>query len=210
MPAFKERYWVNGKQPKMALILDGAPYHKGRIEGGLNLAEHNKMQAPNQKLCPPEQKADQRSLVKIAADLGIDSVALMRDGVRVTVQRASFNKGTAKGGLTTEELRSGMTQWILKSPAHKHLLETELERIFRLEGFEVIFTPPYSPKATPVELLWRDTKNFVSAGTRAYVAGAWLVGGGGGGGRHGGAPRVVCAHTCACVCVCVVGACAQW
>ena len=103
--------------------MDGAPYHKGKIEGGINLAEHNKIQVPNQKLYPPERKADQRSLVQIAADLGIDSVALMRDGKRVTVQRANFNKGTAKSGLTTEELRSGMTQWILKSADHKHLLD---------------------------------------------------------------------------------------
>ena len=43
------------------------------------------------------------------------------------------------------------------------LLETRLQREFRGLGWGLLFTPPYSPKMQPIELLWRDTKNFCAS-----------------------------------------------
>ena len=62
-----------------------------------------------------------------------------------------------------------MAQWIRNSPVHKHLLETELERCCRLQDFEVVFAPSCSPRMTPVELLWRDTKNHVRVSLQRRV-----------------------------------------
>ena len=38
---------------------------------------------------------------------------------------------------------------------------SELQKFFREKGWQLIFTPPYSPKFQPIELFWRNSKNCV-------------------------------------------------
>ena len=179
LPSFKKRYWVNGHKPGMCLIIDGAPYHKQKVPGGLALANHNKNSPPNQSpvtgfpamIDGKPTGHDQRSLVQIAADLGVQSVTLLREGQQVVIAAERFKNGKNSGptdangnqGLSVEELRSGIKQWILNSPDHKHLLQTRLEKLFAEQGehWSILHTPPYAPKMQPIELLWRDTKGFV-------------------------------------------------
>ena len=47
-----------------------------------------------------------------------------------------------------------------KDPA---LLMTQLELHFETKGWQLLWQPPYSPGFQPIELLWRNTKQFVAS-----------------------------------------------
>eukprot|EP00035_Acanthoeca_spectabilis_P001728 m.82306 g.82306 ORF g.82306 m.82306 type:complete len:243 (-) comp11086_c0_seq1:170-898(-) len=44
----------------------------------------------------------------------------------------------------------------------RHLAATDLEKAADKLGFDLLFTPPYNPRFQPIELFWRDSKNFAA------------------------------------------------
>jgi transposase len=148
-------YWINGSGPKMILVLDNAPYHHKEKTGGVNINALNKFR-PSQA---QKDKNNEDTLISVAKRLEVPSLTVMRDGVPMEFKADEFDK-KGKGALSVNEFKVSLHAWV---KCHKpELLETELQSIFSKECFQLIYSPPYSPKFQPIELLWRDSKNFVA------------------------------------------------
>ena len=159
LPSFKAKY--PGKQ--MVLVLDNASYHHSARKGGLNLALYNKAGPPNPK---SNLEGDQRNLVDLAKEFECPEIRVLRNEAVHTFTVDSLHKrpnkaGTPGGGPTVEELRVGLKEWLLANKPS--LLQTELQHKFEALGHRLLFTPPYSPKFQPIELFWRDSKNFAAS-----------------------------------------------
>ena len=168
VPAFKAKYGTK----KMVLVLDNARHHHGAEEGGLQLLHYNKALGPNAKHgLTHGGGADQRNLVDLCIECGCPEMRVFRDNelcvfkqdaLHKRPSKAKLVKGQqAKGGPSHEELRTGLREWTLGNKPW--LLETELQHRFEAMDHRLLFTPPYSPKMQPTELLWRDSKNCTAS-----------------------------------------------
>ena len=67
---------------------------------------------------------------------------------------------------TLEELQVGFAEYLReKNPA---ALECKVESVLKSEGYDVLWTPPYTPDLQPIEVFWAIGKNRVAAN---YFAG---------------------------------------
>ena len=159
-PAFEAAF--PGKN--MVLVLDNAPYHRSHSGGGgvpikyLNKNKYDpKHKDPNKRVY---------SLVSLAAPSNFDIEELEIVGVRGKpnagekrkVVRDKFPLPTAAGGCTADELRAALTLWFRKN--RPEVLMNDVYRLFKrlMPGSLIIYTPPYSPKFVPIELLWCSLK----------------------------------------------------
>lgn len=151
VPAFRKRYCKLNSEtgawggPKMVLMLDNAPYHHHIGDGGLSVKD-----------MPRE------SIIQFCADNGIPSLKVIRDGAAVVVPQSSMERTKQAGGANLSELRPALKAHIQSRHDLKHLLETDLQKIAKSEGFGLLFTPPYSPEFQPIEKFWRDSKGFAA------------------------------------------------
>ena len=109
---------------------------------------HNKLSPP--KECHRKEHGD-RTLVDIAIEVGCPSIRILRGtGQATTILQDKFSHDPRKGGPSVAELRGGLKAWIKH---HKpRLLQTAMQARFEELGWDLIYTPPYSPKFQPIEL----------------------------------------------------------
>jgi len=153
LPSFRKMYWTGTHKPKMILVLDNAPYHHKGKEGCIAIAGLNKFRPSEKQIAA----GDDRTLLSVALEYDIDSLTIRRDGELVQILREELHM---RGKISADELRAALSSWFRIH--HPDLLQTELESISEHYDFDLIFTPPYCPKFQPIELLWRDSKNFVA------------------------------------------------
>ena len=58
---------------------------------------------------------------------------------------------------------------------HPEKNRTRLQECFATHGFELIFTPPYTPQTQPIELVWAHVKNYVARNTTIDTSTAVLT-----------------------------------
>jgi transposase len=146
-------YWKDESKPKMILVLDNAPYHHKEKEGGVNINALNKFRPSKAQT----EKNNEDTLISVAKKLNVPSLTVFRNGQAIVIPAAEFDKPKK---ILIDEFRVSLLAWVTKN--QPQLLDTELQGIFAEEEFQLIFTPPYCPKFQPIELLWRDSKNFVA------------------------------------------------
>lgn len=146
IPAYKALY----KNKKMVLVLDNAPYHHCHAADWKN---------PNQM-----------TKLEIAAwlvDQNFTQIEVFREGQKRTFGLASLFAGrSGKYAPTVEEMKQVMKEHLAK---HPELNRTRLQEIFSKHGYQLIFTPPYTPQVQPIELVWAHVKNYVARQTDAQT-----------------------------------------
>lgn len=151
VPAFRKKYQTydaaSGKWtgPKMVLVLDNASYHHVVSEEGLDV-----------------KSMSREEIIAFCTENHIPALKVSTGGDPFDLTVEKMVKTKTQGGANMPELRDALKKYVKASEALKHLLLTNLERAAREFDFELLFTPPYNPKFQPIELFWRDSKNFAA------------------------------------------------
>jgi len=144
IPAFKTQY-SNGE--KMILVLDNAPYHHCRGENYVDPKKLKRTELFNE-------------LILLAKKT---TMKILRGSKEVIVDLANLRK-TARGSLrgnvpVNGELRAELSEWLERHPEHT---TGQLQTLFDELGWELLWTPPYTPTLQPIELTWAHCKGYVA------------------------------------------------
>jgi transposase len=135
IPTFKHLY----KKKKMVLVLDNASYHHVRGDDWINPNSMNKTELAYQLV-----------------ELGVTSIKLDRKAT--SFPQASFYQQGGKWAPTLDEMRLRLKQELIKYPQYQ---TTEVRKLMNEHGYELIYTPPYTPTVQPIEMIWAYVKNYV-------------------------------------------------
>lgn len=136
IPTFQARY--PGK--KMVLVLDGAKYHKARPHDWVSPSQMSKVAA-----------------VSYLQHHGVRSISVTRHGAEQTVTEANF-EGRGRKCATLAELKSAVAAHL---SAHAEINVTLPQRAFNRYGYQLLYTPPYTPEVQPIEMVWAAVKHLV-------------------------------------------------
>jgi hypothetical protein len=142
IPTFKIQY----PNKKMVLVLDNAPYHHSRPAGWKNPNKMNKLE-----------------IAAWLVEEEVKELKVTREGKTHTFGLASlFAARSSKYAPSVDEMRKFMKEYLKQHPEKNR---TRLQECFVKHGFELIFTPPYTPQTQPIELVWAHVKNYVARNT---------------------------------------------
>jgi transposase len=145
-PTFQRLY--PGK--KLVLVLDNATYHHVRGEDFVN---------PNEM--------DKTQIAYKLVEFGIKEINVERGSSRVMKRfgQASFYQRGGKWAPTLDEMKRELKWYLALHPEYQ---QTEVQKLFKERGYQLIYTPPYTPNVQPIELVWAYVKNYVA---RQYESG---------------------------------------
>jgi hypothetical protein len=145
IPTFKKLY----PRKKMVLVLDNASYHHVRGDDWINIHTMNKTEIAYKLI-----------------ELGVNSISVQRQkkGTRTmetkTFPKPSFYEVGSKWAPTLDELKKELKTYL---DTHPGINQTQVQKLFKQHGHELIYTPPYQPGAQPIERLWAYAKNYVAS-----------------------------------------------
>ena len=159
IPVFKRLH----PNKKMVLVADNAPYHHKREIGTLSglkkkelvllMVQHN-VQYIDVPLTPKRMAQFEDDEPENVTDMG--------DYYRIEFDVEAFSKRTTDPFVpTVSELQVGFAAYLRdNNPA---ALECKVEKVLKAEGYDVLWTPPYTPDLQPIEIFWAIGKNRVAA-----------------------------------------------
>jgi transposase len=148
-PTFQRLY--PGK--KLVLVLDNATYHHARGEDFIN---------PNEM--------DKTQIAYKLVEFGIREINIARgsNGAMKRFGQASFYQRGGKWAPTLDEMKRELKRYLALHPEYQ---QTEVQKLFKERGYQLIYTPPSTPNVQPIELVWAYVKNYVA---RQYESGRSL------------------------------------
>lgn len=176
IPAFREQF--PGK--KMILVMDNASYHhqlntKYWSEGTTPASASKSINAHALRMAKCEHihvvRGDQILKFKVPK---VEPTPHKDHREMGFTAPATGKKGTVYGrfphGPSTKELQHATAEWLRdKCP---EALDSKVEALFRKNGWGIVWTPPYSPKFQPIELVWGVGKQRAA---RLYYKGRTLL-----------------------------------
>jgi DDE superfamily endonuclease len=138
IPAFRKLF----PRKRMTLVMDNAPYHS---PPGLKTFQPSKMNAPE--------------CVSFFADRKIKTVDVPRDAGFNRIPMKMFSKGANAGGPTVSEKKAAVSHYLRENPGTS---TTQTEDVMNNSGYDILWTPPYTPSLQPIELLWAKVKGEVA------------------------------------------------
>ncbi len=138
IPAFKAKF----PNKKCILILDNASYHHAIGPNYMKLA------------------GSKKELIEKLNKLNVTSIKVEREGKQVEFKQSTWNKRGGKFSPTVKELNDYLK---LELPKHPQYQTTEIQKLFDKEGWQLIYTPPYTPEVQPIEKVWAYVKSIVAS-----------------------------------------------
>jgi transposase len=126
------------------LVLDNAAYHHIRGDDYIN---------PNEM--------DKNEIAFKLIEFGYKELVVTRGSNNKTYRfgQASFYQRGGKWAPTLDELKIELKKYLA---AHPEQNRTEIQKMFSERGYQLIYTPPYTPTVQPIELVWAYVKNYVA------------------------------------------------
>lgn len=159
-PTFEKLY----PNKKMVLLCDNAPYHHKRKIGSLASMSKKKllemMQKYNVEYLDLPLSNDERLQLANNEEDGVEDRG---EFVRVPFfleeqqQRASATKPRIAN---LDELKIAFVTYLKENSPEA--LECIVENVFREKGYDILWTPPYSPDLQPIEKYWGAGKNHAA------------------------------------------------
>lgn len=143
IPTFKKLF----SNKKMALILDNASYHHVRGEDWISPNTMRKLE-----------------LACKLSELGISHMTVTRIDNQGVIKHFRFGQNAffenaSKWAPTVDEMKQRLKQFLVDNPGFQ---KTEVQKLFDKHGFQLIYTPPYTPTTQPIELIWSYVKGYVA------------------------------------------------
>ena len=146
----------------MVLIADNAPYHHKRAIGTLSSLKKSELvtlmiQHSVEYIDVPLTARRMEAL----EDDTVDGVTDLGDGYRIEFDAETFQQRSSSPFVPTLiELQLGFAAYLRDN--QPEALECLVERCLKDEGYDVIWTPPYTPDLQPIETYWAIGKNCVA------------------------------------------------
>lgn len=144
IPSFQVMY--PGK--RMVLVLDNARYHHART---------NENETPVGQMTKDE-------LAEFLVDVGITSLTVKRNNRRYVINQIMWTEHARSKVIicpTRQELLEAVKEWIKWLP-DEFKPHSRLRALMETYGYELLFTPPYTFSAQPIERLWSYVKSHVA------------------------------------------------
>lgn len=142
LPSFEDAY----PDKKMILVLDNAPYHHVRDENYIDPNSLNRKQ-----LIETLQTKFSQKKIKVKRS--------GRNKIFELAKALEFGRG-GKNSPTVSELKTELKKHL---SIHTEYQKSRLKSLFEEKGYELIFTPPYTPCLQPIEMVWAYIKNRVAS-----------------------------------------------
>jgi hypothetical protein len=127
---------------KCILILDNATYHHAKGDYYMNASG---------------TKKDIIDKLKI---LNVQSITVERDRTQVKMRPSCWNHRKSNVAPSASELSNALKLEISKHPDRQR---TEIKKLFDERGWQLIYTPPYTPEVQPIEKVWAFVKNYIAS-----------------------------------------------
>jgi transposase len=138
IPAFS----INFPQKKCILILDNATYHHAKGEDYMSPA------------------GTKKEIIDKLKSLDVMSIKVDRGGRRVKMKSSSWPHRKSNLAPSVSELRDALKAELAKHPERQR---TEVKKLFDERGWQLIYTPPYTPQVQPIEKVWAYVKHHIAS-----------------------------------------------
>jgi transposase len=138
IPAFSASF----PEKKCILVLDNAPYHHAIGPDYVKLG------------------GTKEELSKKLKSLGVESIQVERGGKKVIMKSSSWIHRKSNFAPSGDELSAALKLELAKHPERQR---TEVKRLFDERGWQLIYTPPYTPEVQPIEKVWAYIKQFIAS-----------------------------------------------
>ena len=129
-------------QKKCILVLDNAGYHHAIGENYMKLG------------------GTKRELIEKLKKLGVRSISVEREGKQQQFRQSTWG---GRGGASSPSVKELNDALRVELPKHQEFQTTEVQRIFDQLGWQLIYTPPYTPEVQPIEKVWAYVKHIVAS-----------------------------------------------
>jgi hypothetical protein len=99
-------------------------------------------------------------LIEKLRKLSVQSIMVERDNKRVEFRESQWSGRGGKFSPTVKELNEALK---VELPKHPEFQTTEIQKLFDQEGWQLIYTPPYTPEVQPIEKIWAYVKSIVAS-----------------------------------------------
>lgn len=138
IPAFEEKF----PNKKCVLVLDNAPYHHAKDGEYIKLG------------------GTKKEIIDNLHKLNINSIQVRREEKVKTMDSSTWNHRKSLYAPSTSELLDALKLAVSSRP------DTQLsaiQKIFNRRGWQLIFTPPYTPQCQPIEKVWAYVKHHIAS-----------------------------------------------
>jgi transposase len=139
---FIPTFSVKFPNKKCILILDNANYHHAKGEDYMS------------------PSGTKKELIAKLKTLDVPSIKVERDGMRVEMDSSSWSHRKSNIAPSVKELGDALKVELAKHPERQR---TEVKKLFDERGWQLIYTPPYTPQVQPIEKVWAYVKHHIAS-----------------------------------------------
>lgn len=92
-------------------------------------------------------------------EMWVDRVDKQGNEIKRRMGQNSFFESGGKWAPTNDELKARLRQYLDENPNYQ---KTEVQKLFDEHGYQLIYTPPYTPTTQPIEMVWGYVKGYVA------------------------------------------------
>jgi len=92
--------------------------------------------------------------------LNVSSITANRQGMIKTFPISSWGGRASTSSPSAKELLDGLRVAVV---GHPETQRSELQNLFNQRGWQIIWTPQYTPETQPIEKVWAYTKNHIAS-----------------------------------------------
>ena len=138
IPAFE----VKIPHKKCILVLDNAPYHHAKDGEFIKLG------------------GTKKEIIDNLNKLNVNSIEVQRKGRVKRMDSSTWNHHKSLYAPSTSELLDALKVAVA---AHPESQLSAVRKIFNQRGWQLIFTPPYTPQCQPIEKVWAYVKHHIAS-----------------------------------------------
>jgi hypothetical protein len=138
IPAFRAKF----PNQKCILVLDNAGYHHAVGEDYMKLG------------------GTKAQLIEKLKKLGMRSIKVKRGGEEKEFKVSTWGGRGGASSPTVKELNDALR---VELPKHPEFQITIVQKMFNQLGWQLLYTPPYTPEVQPIEKVWAYVKHVVAS-----------------------------------------------
>jgi transposase len=138
IPAFDVKF----PHKKCILVLDNAPYHHAKDAEFIKLG------------------GSKAEIIEGLRKLNVDTIDVRREGRVKRMNSSTWNHRRSLYAPSTSELLDALKVAVASHPESQL---SAVQKIFNQRGWQLIFTPPYTPQCQPIEKVWAYVKHHIAS-----------------------------------------------
>jgi len=137
-PAFEAKF--PGK--KCILVMDNASYHSPKDSEFIKLG------------------GNKSEIIASLKSLNVNSIQVERQGNIINYPDTTWGERKSSSAPSTSELLAALKIHVALNPQRQR---SAVQKFFDSKGWQIIWTPPYTPQTQPIEKVWGYAKHFIAS-----------------------------------------------